>query len=506
MSASWMCIFGLMITSSWLFVGCSSAKGIDVGGACILNSDCNTALVCTAGKCHDACHISADCPLGQSCIIAADQSTVCQLPIETKCADNGDCKTPLTCAADLRCRNQCQRDADCLTGQVCATTGTCAEPNQVDSTRNLFAPDGGVSGCQVGTETCSCYPNDTCNAGLTCASHLCVNIGTSGIDDVAPRNLAYSTNPATYSKGVAVAANAPTSSGGPVVSYSVSPALPAGLSLDSSTGVITGTPTAWVDLSIYIVTATNSGGSSSASVSIAVGRITTVANIPSPAWGVAVDGARNLYIGYNSSQLLKVTPAGVQTTLSTAHSVNSVAVDQAQNIYYTDYYGGTAYKLAPDGTETTLAVGLNGCRGIAVDLAGNIYIGDAGNSRVLELTPGGTKQIVGTGFSRPEGVAVDNTGNLYVADSVGNQVVKVPADGGAQVTVGTGLSGPTGVAVDLVGNVYIAASGASQLVEVQAGGVQSVLPSTGEPIELALDGTDTLYFADYGGYSVYELQ
>ena len=183
MSASWMRLFGLMITSSWLFVGCSSAKGIDVGGACILNSDCNTALVCTAGKCHDACHISADCPLGQSCIIAVDQSTVCQLPIETKCADNGDCKTPLTCAADLRCRNQCQRDADCLTGQVCATTGTCAEPNQVDSTRNLFAPDGGVSGCQVGTETCSCYPNDTCNAGLTCASQLCVNLGTGGSDD-----------------------------------------------------------------------------------------------------------------------------------------------------------------------------------------------------------------------------------------------------------------------------------------------------------------------------------
>jgi hypothetical protein len=36
----------------------------------------------------------------------------------------------------------------------------------------------------------------------------------------------------------------PTSGGGPVVAYEVSPALPAGLALDGTTGVITGTPTA----------------------------------------------------------------------------------------------------------------------------------------------------------------------------------------------------------------------------------------------------------------------
>jgi len=81
MSASRMRIFGLMIVSTWLPVGCA-AKKIDVGGACVLNSDCSGSLVCTWGKCHAICHTSADCPTGQSCIIASDQSTVCQLPIE----------------------------------------------------------------------------------------------------------------------------------------------------------------------------------------------------------------------------------------------------------------------------------------------------------------------------------------------------------------------------------------------------------------------------------------
>src|SRR5207302_10957595 len=80
------------------------------------------------------------------------------------------------------------------------------------------------------------------------------------VNDVAPAALTYSTNPATYTKGTAITANTPTSSDGAVVSYSVSPALPAGLSLNTSTGVITGTPTALATTAGYLVTATKSGG------------------------------------------------------------------------------------------------------------------------------------------------------------------------------------------------------------------------------------------------------
>jgi hypothetical protein len=38
----------------------------------------------------------------------------------------------------------------------------------------------GDAGCATGSEGCACYANDTCNAVLTCASHLCVNLGTGG--------------------------------------------------------------------------------------------------------------------------------------------------------------------------------------------------------------------------------------------------------------------------------------------------------------------------------------
>jgi hypothetical protein len=85
-----------------------------------------------------------------------------------------------------------------------------------------------------------------------------------------PTGLSYSSNPATYTKDTAITNNMPTSSGGAVVSYSVSPALPAGLTLNTSTGIISGTPTTLTEASNYTITATNTGGSTTASLSIAV--------------------------------------------------------------------------------------------------------------------------------------------------------------------------------------------------------------------------------------------
>lgn len=86
----------------------------------------------------------------------------------------------------------------------------------------------------------------------------------------APSNLVYSANPATYTKGTAIPANTPTSGGGPVSSFTVAPALPAGLSLSAASGAITGTPTALAPASTYVITATNPSGSATANLSIAV--------------------------------------------------------------------------------------------------------------------------------------------------------------------------------------------------------------------------------------------
>jgi hypothetical protein len=85
-----------------------------------------------------------------------------------------------------------------------------------------------------------------------------------------PSGLSYSTNPAVYTVGTAIAANQPSSTGGAVASFSVSPPLPSGLSLDTLSGIITGTPTAAVAAATYTVTATNSLGSTTVGLSVTV--------------------------------------------------------------------------------------------------------------------------------------------------------------------------------------------------------------------------------------------
>src|ERR1700690_842563 len=88
-----------------------------------------------------------------------------------------------------------------------------------------------------------------------------------------PPVLSYSTTAAVYTKGTAITPDAPTDSGGAATAYAVLPGLPAGLSLDPTTGVISGTPTAVTAKAAYTVTASNAGGSSSVGLSITVNDI-----------------------------------------------------------------------------------------------------------------------------------------------------------------------------------------------------------------------------------------
>jgi len=84
----------------------------------------------------------------------------------------------------------------------------------------------------------------------------------------APSGLGYS-SPQSYTVGQAITALTPTVTG-TVTSYAVTPALPAGLSLNTTTGTISGTPTTATATADYTVSASNSSGSTTTTVSITV--------------------------------------------------------------------------------------------------------------------------------------------------------------------------------------------------------------------------------------------
>ena len=96
----------------------------------------------------------------------------------------------------------------------------------------------------------------------------------------APTSLSYLQPPA-FVIGTEISPLTPTVMG-TMITYSVSPMLPGGLTLDSGTGAISGTPTTPAALANYTVTASNPGGSISTAVAIAV-----VAVTPSISYGAS---------------------------------------------------------------------------------------------------------------------------------------------------------------------------------------------------------------------------
>lgn len=91
---------------------------------------------------------------------------------------------------------------------------------------------------------------------------------SSGISIAAPSALSYP-SPVNATVGAPIALLSPTVNG-TVTSYSVSPALPAGLLLNTTTGVITGIPSVATAKATYTITAANAGGSTAFGLSLTV--------------------------------------------------------------------------------------------------------------------------------------------------------------------------------------------------------------------------------------------
>jgi len=232
-------------------------------------------------------------------------------------------------------------------------------------------------------------------------------------------------------------------------------------------------------------------------------------------YGIALDGAGDIFIADPSNQRVVKVPAGggPQTTVGTGLSKPfKVTVDGAGNVFIGDIGLNQVVKVPADGgPQTTVGSGLNLAYGVAVDGAGNVFIADSGNNRIVEVPADGSPQItVGSGLTDPIAVAVDGAGNVFVVDRTGfpHRVVKIPADGGPQTTVVGGLNNPTGVAVDGAGDVFVADFDGDRILEVPAGGGAPTTVGNGMyyPFDMALDGVGNVFIMDWGNSRVLKVQ
>jgi hypothetical protein len=120
----------------------------------------------------------------------------------------------------------------------------------------------------------------------------------------APSGLSYGTAPA-FVVNQAITPLTPTVTG-TVSSYSINPALSAGLSLDATSGTLSGTPTTAAATTVYTVTAANSAGSTTTTLNILV-------NAGQPA-GVYPSSAYSFTVG--------VAPSAIVPSVSTGSGAN----------------------------------------------------------------------------------------------------------------------------------------------------------------------------------------
>ncbi len=287
-------------------------------------------------------------------------------------------------------------------------------------------------------------------------------------------------------------------------SYSISPDLPAGVSLTSSTGKFSGTPTAITSAKQYTAVACNVSGCASGSLSIKVINVTAT-RVYGQGGDFAVSTSNNGGISANSlsapSCVIVDSSGGVYIS---DLGNNRVLFYPSGSTTATRVYGqGGSFTTSATGVSST-TFGFSGVGSLALDSSGSLYVADAQNKRVLYFSSGVTtaSQVYAQGGSfvtsvsgttastinAVSGIVVDSAGGLYIVDSTtstsGNhRVLYFPAGSfntatrvygqGGSFTSGVAnkngvsadsLSSPNGVSLDPSGGLYISDYGNSRVL------------------------------------------
>jgi sugar lactone lactonase YvrE len=180
------------------------------------------------------------------------------------------------------------------------------------------------------------------------------------------------------------------------------------------------------------------------------------------ALGVTRDSSGNFFIANTRDfDVVELSAAGVATTFAgqrgkegTANGPGAsalfeqptgMAVDDAQNVYVSDYGFGSIRKISPAGEVTTIAgdgvgyadgTGGDGGTarfmdpdGLTLDSVGNVYVADTGDGHIRKIdTAGNVTSIAGGAGSMltaPWGIARKDDQTFFVTDSSANRVLKM---------------------------------------------------------------------------------
>ena len=344
--------------------------------------------------------------------------------------------------------------------------------------------------------------------------------------------------------------------------YSISPALPAGLIFDGTTGTISGTPTVAAVATNYTITATNDGGIDAAIVNITVNAPPTVTTqaVTAIAQTTATGNGSITALGTSNPTAYGVcwSTTGTPTTANSKTDKGAISATGAFTAAMTGLLEDKTYKVRAFATnsfgtsygELFVFTTLKTPPSISYETP-KVYTTYTAITSLSPTNTGGSVPAAvpgvstfagsatadfanGTGtaarFNYPHDVAVDAAGNVYVADRDNHRIRKITPAGVVSTFAGSGNAGyldgtgtaaefnsPEGVAVDAAGNVYVADTRNQRIRKITParvvttiagnevyGSIDGIgtLASIVDPRKLAVDDEGNVYFTESGKHKI----
>lgn len=289
---------------------------------------------------------------------------------------------------------------------------------------------GVVSGVPVNTQTQRTYSITASGPAGSSTSTFVITVTAS---ETAP-SIFISNSVQSVTAGTQIVPTSVTNNGGAIASggFTVSPSLPSGLSLNSSTGVISGTPLVAQSQRIYSLSATGSGGSATATFILTV--VAPIVDVASPV--IATSGAtfsvNEITAGSGVTVTFRATDdVGISsTTVAVANSSNTIIGQTVASLISGSVTDGTyrATIAIPSGT----GVGTYKLIAKGSDASGKNSLGNSGISQFVLL---GNVSVV---LPRDDQAPSINASTVQISPSLINEngsiTVVVPSQDNVGVT------------------------------------------------------------------------
>ncbi len=239
----------------------------------------------------------------------------------------------------------------------------------------------------------------------------------------------------------------------------------------------------------------------------------------------AVDRAGNVYmtdanlhtvqeLPVGSSQIAPVKASGVTNPVA-------IAVDEAGDLYIANNSGtaqgastSSIIKLTPAGVQSTVASGWVSPVAVSTDAAGDVFVLDwvdqpSFAAQLFEV-PANTNarvQLNMYGLSAPYGMAADPAGDVFIADHGLGAIVELPHSNIAPETLRSGYTALQAIATDLAGNVFFLDGGAVDVIPAGNGQPFTVYQASTVPVgSLSVDANGSLIFPSGSGDVISQVQ